>query len=60
VEVLLVANAAFGDSDEARIRDGFRGRLGAGVRVDITKVPDLAPEKSGKYRYVVSHVAGTR
>ncbi|MCC6198205.1 MAG: phenylacetate--CoA ligase family protein [Burkholderiales bacterium] len=63
VEVLLVANTAFGDADERRIRESFRGRLGADVRVDITKVPDIAPERSGKYRYVVSHVAagpGTR
>jgi phenylacetate-CoA ligase len=60
VEVVLVANAAFGDDHERLIRESFRGRLGPGVRVDITRVSHIAPERSGKYRYVVSHVEAGR
>ena len=39
-----------------RIANGLRARLGAGVVVDIRPVPVIAAEKSGKFRYVVSHV----
>ena len=39
-----------------RIAAGLRARLGAGVRVDICPVAAIAAEKSGKFRYVVSHV----
>ena len=31
-------------------------RLGEGVRVEVEQVVEIAPEKSGKYRYVVSKV----
>lgn len=39
-----------------RVRDGFRQRLGAGVTVDVERVEGIAPERSGKFRYVVSKV----
>ena len=39
-----------------KIVDGLRARLGAGVAVDVCQVLAIAPEKSGKFRYVVSHV----
>ena len=39
-----------------KIVDGVRARLGAGVAVDVCQVLAIAPEKSGKFRYVVSHV----
>lgn len=42
---------------ETRIRDTFRARLGSKVRLDIEYVPLIEPEKSGKYRYVVSKVS---
>lgn len=35
----------------------FRERLGGGVQVDVERVDAIPPERSGKYRYVVSHVA---
>lgn len=37
-----------------RLRQGFERRLGAGVKVDVEQVAAIAPEKSGKYRYLVS------
>lgn len=38
------------------IERGFRARLGAGVTIDIEQVAAIAPEKSGKFRYVASKV----
>ena len=35
----------------------FKARLGQGVRVLVEKTTDIPPEKSGKYRYIISHVA---
>jgi phenylacetate-CoA ligase len=34
---------------------GFKRRLGAGVVVDVRLVDKIPAEKSGKYRYIVSH-----
>jgi phenylacetate-CoA ligase len=36
---------------------GFQARLGDGVAVEVEAVAEIAPEKSGKFRYVVSKVA---
>lgn len=56
VSVDLVAAPDFGESAEATIIEGFRKRLGATVAVELRRVEAIAPERSGKYRYVVSHV----
>ena len=40
----------------ADIAAGFRRRLGEGVHIDVRFVDAIAPEKSGKFRYIVSHV----
>jgi phenylacetate-CoA ligase len=34
---------------------GFQRRLGAGVEVQVQTVAALPRERSGKYRYIVSH-----
>lgn len=39
------------------IRNGFKERLGGNVEIVIEEVVDIAPEKSGKFRYVISKVA---
>ncbi|WP_440997101.1 phenylacetate--CoA ligase family protein [Arhodomonas sp. SL1] len=39
-----------------RIRAGLRARLGEDVTVELEEVAEIPPERSGKYRYVVSHV----
>jgi phenylacetate-CoA ligase len=57
-DVEIVAGPEFDPASEARIRRDFAARLGDGVAVRIALVDDIAPERSGKYRYVVSHVAG--
>ncbi|MBS0346301.1 MAG: phenylacetate--CoA ligase family protein [Proteobacteria bacterium] len=55
-EVLVVADERFGEHECQRIRSDFAARLGASVQVDISSVSEIPPEKSGKTRYVVSHV----
>lgn len=42
---------------DATVIEGFRRRLGAGVDVSVEFVESIPAEKSGKFRYVVSHVA---
>ncbi|MBG6080386.1 phenylacetate--CoA ligase family protein [Rubrivivax gelatinosus] len=57
-EVQIVADEGFDrPARAAEIQAGLKRRLGAGVQVDVNYVDAIAPEKSGKYRYVVSHVA---
>ncbi|MGH8798259.1 MAG: phenylacetate--CoA ligase family protein [Caldimonas sp.] len=51
----LVVDSGFDRSRSAAIAAGFRQRLGESVDVEIDFVPEIAPEKSGKFRYVVSH-----
>jgi len=53
--VELVAGPGFDDALVPRIVAGLRQRLGAEVDVRVERVAAIAPEKSGKYRYVVSH-----
>ena len=57
--VLVVRGPGYVDANASRIRDGLKARLGAGVDVDVSFVPKIEPEASGKHRYVVSRVAGT-
>lgn len=45
------------DGLDCAVIDGFRRRLGAGVQVSVEFVESIPAEKSGKFRYVVSHVA---
>ena len=56
VEVLVVANARWSPASEQAIGAGLRQRLGEAVRVTVRVVESIAPEASGKHRYVVSHV----
>ena len=45
------------DADITRhIQRGMAARLGDGVRIEGEQVTEIAPEKSGKYRYVISKV----
>ncbi|MBI2382177.1 MAG: phenylacetate--CoA ligase family protein [Gammaproteobacteria bacterium] len=55
-EVLVVPGEGFGEAQEAAIGAGFRQRLGAEVEVKIRRVAEIPPERSGKFRYVVSRV----
>ena len=57
VEVLIVPGARWTDAARSRVVAGLRERLGHDVRVAIRPVEAIPAEASGKYRYVVSHVA---
>lgn len=59
-EVLLVTSPQFDVASEDRIVRDYKARLGQAVDVQITHVDDIPPERSGKFRYVVSAVAGNR
>jgi phenylacetate-CoA ligase len=54
--VQVMPSDGFGAEQEAAIVAGFRRRLGSGVQMQIERVGAIAPEKSGKYRYVISRV----
>jgi phenylacetate-CoA ligase len=56
VEVLVVTNGRWRPESAHAIESGLRQRLGADVRVAVRQVDRIAPEASGKHRYVVSHV----
>ncbi|WP_426116195.1 phenylacetate--CoA ligase family protein [Massilia sp. PWRC2] len=58
--VQVVAESALGADVLARIDAGFKARLGAGVAIEIEQVPAILPEKSGKFRYVISKVDSAR
>jgi phenylacetate-CoA ligase len=59
VKVLVVPGPGPGVTDAVRdsVLSGLRRRLGPGVAVDLECVEAIAPERSGKYRYVVSRAA---
>lgn len=54
--VQVVPGAGFDDATVERIQRGLSARLGAGVSVEVEQVDEIPPEKSGKYRYIVSKV----
>jgi phenylacetate-CoA ligase len=57
--VLLATNAQFDRSQVDRIRRAMAQRLGQRVKIDIELLDDIPTERSGKYRYVVSHAVVT-
>ncbi|HRJ23600.1 MAG TPA: AMP-binding protein [Thauera sp.] len=54
--VQVVPGAGFDGATVERIQRGLSARLGAGVSVEVEQVDEIPPEKSGKYRYIVSKV----
>jgi phenylacetate-CoA ligase len=54
--ILLVTDAAFDQANLPGIERGAKARLGEDVVVEVQLVNEIPPEKSGKYRYVVSRV----
>lgn len=56
--ILLATDAGFDEENIQRIVAGFKQRLGEAVEVVIERVPDVPKEASGKFRYIVSKVAG--
>jgi len=55
--VQIVKNQQYNQENAAKIQNEFKQRLGQDVRVSVEYVSEIAKEKSGKFRYVISHVA---
>ena len=53
--VQLVTDQAFAPDSIAKIVTGFKQRLGADVQVLVDLVDNIPAEKSGKFRYIISH-----
>lgn len=53
--VLIVTEPPFENSTIATVISGFRQRLGSDVEIDVQLTDNIPAEKSGKYRYIVSH-----
>jgi phenylacetate-CoA ligase len=54
--MLVVSDGSFDPGLVPGIQSQARARLGPEVVVDVEIVESIAPERSGKYRYVVSRV----
>lgn len=53
--VLLETENGFAPNSSRQIIDGFKRRLGQDVSVVVELVDNIPAEKSGKFRYIISH-----
>jgi len=60
VRVRLVLAESFSPEERDRLIGGLQERLGKAVRIVTEEVDDIPPEKSGKFRWVISKVDHTR
>lgn len=56
IEVLIVPDSRWTDHARIAVIEGLHARLGSDLAVEIKLQDSIAPEASGKHRYVVSHV----
>lgn len=56
--VQVEPDEGFSDRDVVAIQSGLQARLGASVLIQVEQVAQVAAERSGKFRYVISKVAG--
>jgi phenylacetate-CoA ligase len=56
LEVLVVPDGRWSESSAQAIKAGLRQRLGDDLRIELGICDAIAPEASGKHRYVVSRV----
>ena len=56
--VQVEPDEGFSDRDVVAIQSGLQARLGASVLIQVEKVAQVAAERSGKFRYVISKVTG--
>jgi phenylacetate-CoA ligase len=54
--VLVVPDGGLSLEVNEKIERGFKARLGQAVKIALEEVTEIPPEKSGKFRYVVSKV----
>ncbi|MHB1145674.1 MAG: phenylacetate--CoA ligase family protein [Thiobacillus sp.] len=56
MEVQVVPDTRWNDGAREAVIQGLRARLGPALNIDLKLQDAIAPEASGKHRYVVSHV----
>jgi phenylacetate-CoA ligase len=56
MEVQVVPDCRWSDATREAVLSGLRARLGPTLQIDLKLLDAIAPEASGKHRYVVSHV----
>lgn len=56
LEVQIVPDTRWTDGAAPEITTGLQNRLGEDVSIELRLLEHIAPEASGKHRYVVSHV----
>lgn len=54
--ILLVKGPGFSENTEGKIKEEVRKIMEAPININFQYVKEIEPEKSGKYRYVVSEV----
>ena len=54
--VMLVVDNSFTSEHEQRMIQGFKSSLGENVEIAVEYVSQIPAEKSGKFRFVISHV----
>ena len=52
--VQIVYDGQFDDKARQTVEAGFHARMGKQVKIEVELVPEILPEKSGKYRYCVT------
>ena len=52
--VQIVYDGQFDDKARQCVEAGFHARMGKQVKIEVELVPEILPEKSGKYRYCVT------
>jgi phenylacetate-CoA ligase len=55
--ILIVSQDGLGSELSRKIKAGFKARLGQDVEIEVNEVAEIRPEKSGKFRYVVSKIS---
>ena len=53
----IVKGQKYNQQSKTKIQREFKQRLGQDVQIIVEYIPEIAKEKSGKFRYVISHVA---
>lgn len=54
--VILVPEDGFNKGAILKIESMFKARLGQDVKITVEEVKEISPEKSGKFRYLISRV----
>lgn len=57
MEVQVVPDARWSETAAEAVIQGLRARLGTALNIELKLLEAIAPEASGKHRYVVSHVS---